>query len=179
MPARSPFDVFTLPSAAELVEQAVLETLAADPELAQFTSGRIFWIPDPFAVPDRPFPFIVITATTWSLEHLLSGEKENELRVGILVSYEEKRGELESRSRTVRALQARIDIALHSNRHLEATQIGFDELGDGRALVDRYIGLETVEFRQLRFEGGGAFTELELRATYEFTTTATTGEVVT
>lgn len=179
MAARSPFEVFSLPSAAELVEQAVLETLAADEELAQFTAGRIYWVPDPFAVPDRPLPFVVITATTWDLEHLLSGEKENELRVGILIAFEEGRAELEPRSRTVRALQARIDIALTSNRHLEATQVGFDELGDGRALVDRYVGLETVEFRQLRFEGGGAFTELELRATYEFTTTATTGEVVT
>ena len=93
------------------------------------------------------------------------------------MAYNEKRGSVAPGCRTVLACQGRIDIVLETNPNLENTAVGQLELGEPRALVDAYEGLVTVRYSGQRFTSGGAFTALELAASYRFTTTALTGAV--
>lgn len=94
MSTPDPFLAFSEIAHDERIEQAIVDLIAADSELAAWTGGRVFRISDPLLEPARQFPLIFVVAGTVVTPLSLTGENDVEVQAEVVAVYEEPRDAL-------------------------------------------------------------------------------------
>jgi hypothetical protein len=171
------FEIFTEPHPLEVVEDAIVELFHADAELEEFFDGKIDRIPDMFAMPDRGRPCCLVGGVMEDRSLALSAELDVEARIGVALIYDESREEAVQESRTVRALVHRLWKPLAVNPTLENTASGQKAYSSGGALVQKLVGMRTIQYDLVRNDEGSTTSILQLQITYEWCADALTGNV--